>query len=330
MGANDDRNGSAAAPGSGTGQRSEERVAEPRNVRSAEAAIMAIAAEQHGVVTRVQLLRACVPPDLVDRRLRQGWLQRLHRGVYLVGPAVAPRAATMAAVLACGPSALASHRTAAILWQIGYGAAEPPKVEVIDRTGSHRPPGLTIYRIRTVASDEATRVDGIPATTPTRTLLDIAAILPAPQLERAAADALAKRLTTPAQIRTLVQRHPARAGTCALRSLVEGDRLDRTRSEAEAKFLRLVRASQLPMPEVNVFVDGIEVDFLWRKQGVVVEIDGFSSHAGRTAFERDRRRDATLAGAGLRVLRVSWRQLVAEPLAVVARLARALAWLDTR
>jgi very-short-patch-repair endonuclease len=88
---------------------------------------------------------------------------------------------------------------------------------------------------------------------------------------------------------------------------------------------RLIRAAGLPAPAVNARTAGFEVDFLWPGERVVVEVDGYQFHCGRTAFERDRRKGLALAAAGLRVIRISWRQLVDEPLLIVAQLARALA-----
>jgi very-short-patch-repair endonuclease len=98
-----------------------------------------------------------------------------------------------------------------------------------------------------------------------------------------------------------------------------------TRSEAERRFVALVRAAALPPPDHNAHVDGVEVDLLWREQRLVVEVDGFAYHSGRATFERDRMRDARLVALGIRVMRVTWRQIVYEPSAVVAALAQALA-----
>jgi very-short-patch-repair endonuclease len=103
-----------------------------------------------------------------------------------------------------------------------------------------------------------------------------------------------------------------------------------TRSEAEERLLSPVRAARLPHPELNVRVAGHEVDFLWRNAHLVVEVDGFSYHSTRTAFERDRLRDARLYSLDLSVVRVTWRQMVDEPEALVALLARALARPDQR
>ena len=111
-----------------------------------------------------------------------------------------------------------------------------------------------------------------------------------------------------------------------LRTLLESEaRPAWTRSEAEEQLLALIRKAQLPAPETNVRVGSYEVDFYWRRQQLVVEVDGFAFHAAQRSFENDRRRDAWLAAHGVRVMRVTWRQLTDEPVAVVARLAQTLA-----
>jgi very-short-patch-repair endonuclease len=97
-----------------------------------------------------------------------------------------------------------------------------------------------------------------------------------------------------------------------------------TRSEAERLMRRLIRQAQLPQPKSNVKVAGYEVDFLWPKQRVIVEVDGYRFHSHRSAFERDHRKDLALQEAGYLVIRITWRQLEDEPLAVIAHVARAL------
>jgi very-short-patch-repair endonuclease len=119
---------------------------------------------------------------------------------------------------------------------------------------------------------------------------------------------------------TATQAPPVR-GACAL-CWTPGAAL--TRSEAESRFLDLVRQARLPEPSANHRVEGMEVDFYWRRARLVVEVDGFAFHGSVRAFEADRRRDARLVAAGLRVLRVTWRQLTGEPLAVIARVAMVL------
>ena len=98
-----------------------------------------------------------------------------------------------------------------------------------------------------------------------------------------------------------------------------------TRSEAEERLLTLIRSAELPAPETNIRIGRHEVDLVWRDQRLIVEVDGFRFHSSRSAFERDRRRDAELGTLGFRVMRVTWRQIVDEPQALIARLATALA-----
>ncbi len=294
-----------------------------------EATIMERSARQHGVVARRQLLEAGVAPDAIDRRLKRGRLRRIHRGVYLCGPVMPPNGREMAAVLACGPTAVLSHGSAANLWGL-LPRERGARVEVIDRGGDHRRPNLRIYHIRTLHDDEVTRRDGIPITTPARTLYDLAGRTPARMLERALAEGFARRLTSAAQLEETLSRHAGRAGAAALRALLEQGSPALTRSEAEERFLALVREGQLDAPEANVLLEGYEVDFLWPKQRLVVEIDGRAFHTAPRAFEGDRRRDAVLAAAGLRVVRVTWHQLVNEPSAVLVRLAQTLAHTASR
>jgi very-short-patch-repair endonuclease len=128
------------------------------------------------------------------------------------------------------------------------------------------------------------------------------------------------------ELSTLISRRPGRPGTPALRALLQYHGSPAlTHSEAEERFLALIRKGRLPAPEANVVFGGHELDFLWRSKGVAVEVDGFAFHSSRSQFERDRRRDAQLLVGGIQVIRFTWRQIEAEPYAVLACLAQALA-----
>ena len=157
-------------------------------------------------------------------------------------------------------------------------------------------------------------------------MLDLASDLPPYLFERAIAEAQVRRLVRKDDLADQLARNRGWPGTRALRRLLELERGPTlTRSEAERRMLALVRAADLPPPVVNARLGRYEIDFLWRSQRLVVEVDGYAYHANRRAFERDRERDAALAAAGYTVLRVTWRQLVGAPGAVVARIAAALA-----
>lgn len=143
-----------------------------------------------------------------------------------------------------------------------------------------------------------------------------------------------RRSCTPAPgegLHAVLARYPARPGTPKLRQLLETPRhLALTRSEAEERFLALVRRAGLPTPEVNVVLHGYEIDCLWREERLAVEIDGFAFHGDRDSFEADRRRDADLAAREIQVIRITWRQIVDEAEATLARLVRALAARERR
>jgi very-short-patch-repair endonuclease len=294
-------------------------------VRRRERGVAALAARQHGVITRTQLVRSGVGRDAIDKRLRSGRLHRLHRGVYLLGhPVPPPYALELAAVFACSPRSLLSNRDAAYLWRLLAASERPTSISVTVVGRNPRPrAGIRLHRVASIPRDEIRTRHGIPLTSPARTLLDLAATSPR-DLERALAEAYAKHLVRHAELVTLVARHPRHRGVARLRALIEGDPAF-TRSEAERHLLALIRKAKLPLPEVNVYLGPYEVDFLWRRERVIVEVDGYAFHSSRRAFEDDRRRDADLAAHGYRVIRITWRQIVSEPAAVLVRLAQTLA-----
>jgi very-short-patch-repair endonuclease len=287
--------------------------------------IATLASMQYGVVSRAQLLAAGIGPGAIETRLRSHRLHPLHRGVYAVGhTALAPLAREMAALLACGPGAVLSHRTAAWIWRILEVAGE--LIEVTVPHSSRRRPGLIVHRSQSLRPDQTRVRCGIPVTAPARTLLDLAETVSARELERAFDEAITRRLTTAAALAAAVQQGNGHRGVRALRELLaRSGEPTLTRSEAEERFLALTREAGLPAPRVNVYVGSHLVDFVWHDCRLVVEVDGYRFHSSPTAFERDRRRDADLTAAGFRVLRITWRQLVNQPMAVIARLAQALA-----
>lgn len=292
------------------------------NARDIDSILRGFAVRQHGVASRGQLVNAGIGAHALDGRIKRGGLRPVHRGVYLIGPVLPPGGTPMAATLACGRGAVVSHQTAAELWSMPAPGAQG--VEVIDPAGDHRPPGIRVHRLRNLHSNEATRLDGIPLTTAARTLFDLAQRLAMRSLERALADAYARRLTNAREMRRLAKRHVGEPGTRIFRALLDGGAPALTRSEAEELFLALVREARLPEPEVNVRIAGFEVDFLWRRDRLVVEIDGRASHSSDRAYERDRRRDAILLTAGYRTLRFTWSQLTKERLVVLRRVILAL------
>lgn len=290
-------------------------------------AIARLAARQHGVVSRTQLLALGINRGAIARRVRSGRLHPVHRGVYLTGHTAAPpRAREMGAVLACGDRAAVSHRSAAALWQLLPYPAKSAVDITVARSRAPQRPGIRVRRTSSLSRRDVRRLDGIPVTSPARTLLDLAAEVGAVELERAVAEALARSLVGRRELLNQLARNRGRRGTAPLRTLLEANGGPaRTRSEAERRFLALVRRADLPGAETNVKLGPYEVDFLWREERLVVEVDGYAFHSDRPAFERDRLRDAELQARGFHVIRVTWRQLTGTPEAVLARIVRALA-----
>ncbi len=288
-------------------------------------AVAKVAERQCGLVTRAQLLAAGLGRGAVAHRVAEGRLHPVHRGVYLVGHrAPVPRAREMAAILVCGPGALLSHRSAGAAWRMPVPAIREVEVSLVGRDIPSRP-GIRIYRVETLHARDARRYAGLPLTSPARTLLDLGAVLTPRGLEQAVADARARRLVSETELHAVLARAPAKRGAAALRALLQreaGPAL--TRSAAEELLLAIVRAAALPSPETNVRVGAYEVDFLWRTERLVVEVDGYAFHSSLPAFERDHVRDADLDDAGFRVRRVTWRQLTQTPEAVAERIRRAL------
>ena len=258
-----------------------------------DAAIARIAARQHGAVTSKQLARAGLSPAGVTRRIAAGRLHRIHRGVYAVGHRnLSNEGRWIAAVLACGRGAVLSHTSAAQLWGIRRPTRESsaPHVTAPSTAGRSRRSGIVLHRSSTLTARDCTRLDGIPVTTPARNLADLRPVLSPARFGSAIREAEFRRLQTGNQ-----------GGN------------DGTQSELEARFLALCRRHRLPQPAVNARVDRYEVDFLWPKQRLVAELDGWESHSSRSAFEQDRARDARLSVRGYRIVRFTWRQVERDP-----------------
>jgi very-short-patch-repair endonuclease len=271
-------------------------------------------------VTTAQLRDLGLSYDMITARVRRGWLRRVHRGVYAVGPADAdPLAREGAALLACGPSAVLSHWSAALVWGLVERTEE---VHVtVAASGRRTHAGVVVHRTgRPFEPGKVRCRDGLRVTSVRRTIADLAAIASVHELDQVVAEAVARRLVRPGQ---LVPETGA-AGAARLRAVLTGGaRL--TRSEAERTLLALLDRARLPLPVCNARVAGLEVDAVWPHRRLIVEVDGFATHGHRRAFERDRHRDATLRRAGFDVVRLSWRQLVADREATVALLAQLLA-----
>jgi very-short-patch-repair endonuclease len=195
--------------------------------------------------------------------------------------------------------AVISHQSAAELWGFKARSTGPIHVTLPSAGGRRRRKGIRIHRSRTLGPGCTALIVGVRATTPPRTLRD---------LKRTLDEDAHRRATRRALDLGLVEPNGAHDP-------------DLARSELERRFLALCRRHRLPKPEVNARLGRYEVDFLWREQDLIVELDGYEFHRDREAFERDRARDADLQSQGFRVLRFTWRRLTRSR-GEVARMVR--------
>jgi hypothetical protein len=273
-----------------------------------------LAAIQHGVVALYQLLQLGFTPQEVKRRVMSGRLHRLHHGVFALGRhEVNDDGTLMAAALACGPAALVSHRGAAVALELFEFPLHVIEVTV-PGLGSRRRPGIRIHRTRRLGPDDRTEVRGIPVTSVARTLLDLAGTIAPRHLRRCYERAQREKELDRAALVRLIERSRGRRGIGVLRELADYDPepAARTRSELERLFLDFCREESVPTPLVNTYVAGYEVDMLWRRAKLVVELDSWEFHGDREAFERDRAKAANLKVAGYDVLQVTYRRLTRE------------------
>jgi very-short-patch-repair endonuclease len=277
-----------------------------------------LAVQQHGVVALEQLCALGLGKDAVRKRVAAGRLHRVHRGVYAVGyPLLSKKGHWMAAVLACGPGAVLSHRSAAALWGLQGDGRAKVDVTAPGRRG-RMPVGIAAHRHGSLDAPDRAKVNDIPCTSLARTLLDVAAV--SPHLVRGAiTQAEVLRVFDLAAVQEVLSRSRRRRGVARLRQALStyDARWERTRSDLERDFLALCARSGLPRPEVNasLIIDGhrLEPDFLWRDARLVVETDGRQFHDTASAFERDHQRELRLTLAGWRVSHYSWHQVVDRP-----------------
>jgi len=234
----------------------------------------------------------------------------------------------MAAVLASGSRACLSHRSAARLW--GLIPRGDEWVEVTSPPPSRaRRRGIVCHE-GVVAADERLEVDGIPVTSPFRTVFDLAAVLKLRELERVWHEAEVQELRDRVSLPMLLERYPGRRGARNLRALLDDpEPVGFTRNDFEEAFRALVADHGIqPRPRMNadLALRGriFQVDALWEEERVAVELDSRSVHGTKKRFETDRQRDRILVAEGYRTVHVTWRQLQKEPEEIVADLRMAL------
>jgi len=282
-------------------------------------AIAELAGAQHGVVALRQLVALGLGARAVRHRVAAGQLHRLHAGVYAVGhPCLTREGRYMAAVLACGPGAALSHRSAADLREL-RGSSRTTIDVISPRRPGRKRAGIDAHTSTKLLPRDVSKVKGIPCTSVARTLLDLAAVLPRRAVERAIDQAEILQLLDAKAIQDVLSRTHGHQGNAPLRSILNDHfpGSTPTRNDLEEAFLQICDKARLPRPEVNAWIPlepiGYTADFLWREPQLIAETDGRDTHTTKHAFDHDRKRDQRLMLAGFRVVRFPWQQVMHEP-----------------
>jgi very-short-patch-repair endonuclease len=287
-----------------------------------ERAIVALGEHQSGVVGRRQLRRLGLTERQIDWRIAMGWLIPILNGVYAVGHR--PRTLRgwhCAALLAAGPRAALSHRSAGAHWGMTKAPGRP---HVVAQRSAEGIKGIVVHRPRALADDDVVEDQGLRVASPSRVLLDLAGESPRRGLERALDHAEIRGLHLP--IEPLITRCKRRRGAAKLRAVLEhhiaGSTI--TESEAEEAFLTVVRRAGLPDPIPQCRIEGRRRDFAWPSHRLVVEIDSRTFHDTTRGFEQDRLRGNEVTLAGWTHLRFTRRRVVQRGKEVEWDLIRAL------
>ena len=237
--------------------------------------------------------------------MEAGWLVPLYDGVYAVGhTALTRNSHLIAAVYACGPEALASHRAAGWLWGILRGASP---IEVTAPRGRKPREGFVLHRSRRIHEEDRAIVQGIPVTSLARTIVDLADVLPEKRLADSVHESEVQRRFDLGAVEGVLERLPGRRGRHKLDRVLAAyrDVQPFSRSRAERLVLEACARHSLPRPRVNTWIDEFEVDFYWPEAALVLEFDGEAVHRTTRAFHEDRRRDRVLAARGIQVIRAT-------------------------
>jgi very-short-patch-repair endonuclease len=283
-------------------------------------ALADLAGRQHGVISARQLAEFGVARETISRWKRDGKLHPIYRGVYAVGhEALSWEGRLLAAMLANEP-AVASHRTAAWIW--GLLRTRPGTFHLTAPTRRHRKK-LVVVHFAMLEPDDRTTVDGIPVTSPARTVLDLAPDESRRDLERLLQRADDNDLLDRRGFEATLARAGGHPGRRKLAEALRNFKPERAtlRSDLERRFRRLVLAAGLPHPQTNVAVEGYELDAYWEAEGFAVELDVYATHGSPRSFEEDRKREDDLLLAGIELIRVTDRRLDREPRETIARVA---------
>jgi very-short-patch-repair endonuclease len=256
-------------------------------------------------------------PAMIKRRVARGGLHRIHAGVYAWGHrSITFEGRWMAATLAFGPDAVLSHRSAGQFWGLVPRSRIRPEV-TRPRHAAGRP-HLVVHQ-GALAGDEVVRARGIPVTSVPRTMLDLAGELEEREVERAWNEMEVRGYTDSLSMPDLLRRYPGRKGSPVLARLANPEALPVgiTRNDFEEAFLALIDRHGLPRPRMNAHLAlrgrFYEIDCLWERERVAIELDGGAVHVTKKAFHDNRERDRILTAEGYTATRITWDHLHRTP-----------------
>ena len=269
-----------------------------------------LATRAHGVVTRVELLGAGVSSRMIDRRIEKGALIPEYDGVYRVGHCAPSReAAYMAATKAGGDGVFLGSRPAAHALGLVKGRVPEPEL-ISERQLKIR--GLHCTRAGKLAREDTTRWNGIPITSPPRTLVDLAAVMSADALARACHEAGVRYGTKPRHVEEALKRKPNAKGAAKLRAIIAGEQKV-TLSKLERQFLKRLKEAGLPLPETNTVAGTRRVDCRWPEHRLTVELNSFTFHNSRLSWEGDYQREREARDRGDEFRRFTWTDVYEKP-----------------
>jgi very-short-patch-repair endonuclease len=284
-----------------------------------------VAARQRTLVTTEQLTACGMKKNAVAHRVKSGWFHPVFHTVYSVGCGeLPPLALELAALLACGKGSFISHRSAAFVW--GLVKVAPPQVEVsVVGGGCRSRDGLRVHRIQAIDRRELRKHEGLWISSPARAVLEVAGDASPNEIADLVDAGVAGRQFKPAELNALLRRHRGRRGVARLAGVLGDESAQAiTRSRAEKAFLKLIRESGLPMPDVNQPLGRYVPDFMWREQRLIVEIDSYGFHGGPGGFQNDHDKDLFYRGANFDVLRFTRHHVVYQSPMVLVRVVQAL------
>ena len=286
--------------------------------------VAAEASRRKGLVNRYGLLGMSIPGGTIDGWVRDERLHVVHPGVYAVGHDVlTPQARLLAAVLACGPTAVLSHRSAAEIWELLDERSGYVIQVTVPGHGIEGPSGIYVHRTAALSRWERDEVDGIPVTSAARTIFDLASQGTRRDVEAAYERGLIDRRFTRDDMIKMAMRHKGRRGITKIRTLIDRDAPPSvTIKEAHRMLLELIRSSSLPHPKTEVPIGRYRTDICWPEVKLIVEMDSSKWHNTPGRIEHDKRRDAELAALGWMTIRVTWNDLTKDPIATISRIAR--------